>query len=259
MHLLAVDDAEKHPAGLGRNEPDPLEKPKWVRPPFQPRYRSHFPFEMHHNWPLLEGQIQKRPIPTPMDSYPWLLTITCFHPVSWNTSIKDSFYNKTLRSLYLQSVAFVCCNVILWGSGLLTPFCLFNHNIAIRHPPPSRPPPNCSPAFCFVLSCIGFCAFFVPLSGRVCANGWHQGNELSKLTKHVIRIVSYSCPHPYTLALLLSLMSPNPMFGKQRWSFPLQILISYDRITHIMPLDELSSYGCIQYFLQRPRFCPSID
>ncbi|ELU18291.1 hypothetical protein CAPTEDRAFT_1376 [Capitella teleta] len=27
LHLLPVDDAEKHPAGLGRNEPDPLDKP----------------------------------------------------------------------------------------------------------------------------------------------------------------------------------------------------------------------------------------
>jgi len=28
LHLLLTDEAEKHPAGLGRNEPDPLEKPK---------------------------------------------------------------------------------------------------------------------------------------------------------------------------------------------------------------------------------------
>lgn len=27
LHLLTTEDAEKHPAGLGRNEPDPLEKP----------------------------------------------------------------------------------------------------------------------------------------------------------------------------------------------------------------------------------------
>ncbi|XP_021379810.1 otoferlin-like isoform X8 [Mizuhopecten yessoensis] len=27
LHLLSTDEAEKHPAGLGRNEPDPLEKP----------------------------------------------------------------------------------------------------------------------------------------------------------------------------------------------------------------------------------------
>ncbi|XP_046585626.1 otoferlin-like isoform X5 [Haliotis rubra] len=27
LHLLSVEEAEKHPAGLGRNEPDPLEKP----------------------------------------------------------------------------------------------------------------------------------------------------------------------------------------------------------------------------------------
>ncbi|XP_014771959.1 otoferlin isoform X1 [Octopus bimaculoides] len=27
LHLLSTEDAEKHPAGLGRNEPDPLEKP----------------------------------------------------------------------------------------------------------------------------------------------------------------------------------------------------------------------------------------
>ena len=28
---MNVEDAEKHPAGQGRNEPDPLEKPKWVQ------------------------------------------------------------------------------------------------------------------------------------------------------------------------------------------------------------------------------------
>jgi len=27
MHLLSIDEAEKHPAGLGRNEPEPLDKP----------------------------------------------------------------------------------------------------------------------------------------------------------------------------------------------------------------------------------------
>jgi hypothetical protein len=30
MHLFTSDEAEKHPAGQGRNEPDPLEKPKYV-------------------------------------------------------------------------------------------------------------------------------------------------------------------------------------------------------------------------------------
>ena len=28
LHLLTQDEAEKHAAGLARNEPDPLEKPK---------------------------------------------------------------------------------------------------------------------------------------------------------------------------------------------------------------------------------------
>lgn len=28
FHLLSCEDAEKHPAGLARNEPDPLDKPK---------------------------------------------------------------------------------------------------------------------------------------------------------------------------------------------------------------------------------------
>jgi len=28
IHLLTKEEAEKNPAGLGRNEPDPLEKPK---------------------------------------------------------------------------------------------------------------------------------------------------------------------------------------------------------------------------------------
>lgn len=28
LHLLTVEEAEKHPAGMGRNEPDPLDKPK---------------------------------------------------------------------------------------------------------------------------------------------------------------------------------------------------------------------------------------
>ena len=28
LHLMSADDAEKSPAGLGRNEPAPLEKPK---------------------------------------------------------------------------------------------------------------------------------------------------------------------------------------------------------------------------------------
>lgn len=28
LHLMTSEEAEKHPAGLGRNEPDPLEKPK---------------------------------------------------------------------------------------------------------------------------------------------------------------------------------------------------------------------------------------
>ena len=30
MHLLTMDEAEKHPAGLGRNEPEPLDKPMLV-------------------------------------------------------------------------------------------------------------------------------------------------------------------------------------------------------------------------------------
>jgi len=30
LHLFSADEAEKHPAGQGRNEPDPLEKPKYV-------------------------------------------------------------------------------------------------------------------------------------------------------------------------------------------------------------------------------------
>jgi len=30
LHLLTTEEAEKHPAGLGRNEPDPLEKPKYI-------------------------------------------------------------------------------------------------------------------------------------------------------------------------------------------------------------------------------------
>lgn len=30
IHLLTKEEAEKNPAGLGRNEPDPLEKPKCV-------------------------------------------------------------------------------------------------------------------------------------------------------------------------------------------------------------------------------------
>jgi len=29
LHLYTVEEAEKHPAGQGRNEPDPLEKPKY--------------------------------------------------------------------------------------------------------------------------------------------------------------------------------------------------------------------------------------
>ena len=32
MHLLTIDEAEKHPAGLGRNEPEPLDKPVLVSP-----------------------------------------------------------------------------------------------------------------------------------------------------------------------------------------------------------------------------------
>lgn len=28
LHLYSQEEAEKHPAGQGRNEPDPLEKPK---------------------------------------------------------------------------------------------------------------------------------------------------------------------------------------------------------------------------------------
>lgn len=28
LHLVTVEEAEKSPVGLGRNEPDPLEKPK---------------------------------------------------------------------------------------------------------------------------------------------------------------------------------------------------------------------------------------
>ena len=28
LHLLPLEDAEKHPAGAARNEPDPLDKPK---------------------------------------------------------------------------------------------------------------------------------------------------------------------------------------------------------------------------------------
>lgn len=31
IHLLTVEEAEQNPAGLGRNEPDALEKPKWVQ------------------------------------------------------------------------------------------------------------------------------------------------------------------------------------------------------------------------------------
>lgn len=27
MHLLTIDEAEKHAAGLGRSEPEPLDKP----------------------------------------------------------------------------------------------------------------------------------------------------------------------------------------------------------------------------------------
>lgn len=30
MHLMTEEEAEKSPAGLARDEPDPLEKPKWV-------------------------------------------------------------------------------------------------------------------------------------------------------------------------------------------------------------------------------------
>ena len=30
LHLMSAEEAEKHPAGAGRNEPDPLEKPKYV-------------------------------------------------------------------------------------------------------------------------------------------------------------------------------------------------------------------------------------
>lgn len=29
IHLLSIEEAEKNPAGLGRNEPDPLDKPKY--------------------------------------------------------------------------------------------------------------------------------------------------------------------------------------------------------------------------------------
>lgn len=28
LHLLTTEEADKHPAGLARNEPDPLDKPK---------------------------------------------------------------------------------------------------------------------------------------------------------------------------------------------------------------------------------------
>lgn len=28
LHLVTAEEAEKSPVGLGRNEPDPLEKPK---------------------------------------------------------------------------------------------------------------------------------------------------------------------------------------------------------------------------------------
>lgn len=28
LHLLSKEEAEKNPAGLGRNEPDPLDKPQ---------------------------------------------------------------------------------------------------------------------------------------------------------------------------------------------------------------------------------------
>ena len=30
IHLLSKDEADKNPVGLGRSEPDQLEKPKWV-------------------------------------------------------------------------------------------------------------------------------------------------------------------------------------------------------------------------------------
>ena len=33
LHLLTMDEAEKHPAGLGRNEPEPLDKPVSVSLP----------------------------------------------------------------------------------------------------------------------------------------------------------------------------------------------------------------------------------
>lgn len=31
LHLLTQEEAEKNPTGQGRNEPDPLEKPKYVQ------------------------------------------------------------------------------------------------------------------------------------------------------------------------------------------------------------------------------------
>lgn len=34
IHLLTKEEAEKNPAGYGRNEPDPLEKPKYVQSAF---------------------------------------------------------------------------------------------------------------------------------------------------------------------------------------------------------------------------------
>ncbi len=30
IHLMTAEEAEKHPAGLARNEPEPLDKPKYV-------------------------------------------------------------------------------------------------------------------------------------------------------------------------------------------------------------------------------------
>lgn len=40
LHLLATEEAEKIPAGVGRNEPDPLDKPKYVRQLTELRFRG---------------------------------------------------------------------------------------------------------------------------------------------------------------------------------------------------------------------------
>ena len=138
LHLMTADEAEKHPAGLARNEPDPLDKPKWVntlkfprtffvsccksvrvlfqtvkqglQATFSPKF-SELSFLRSPAWVWLLSKIQFYPIRWKMT---FCVVFSSLQTIIFVSSCTDVFFAKPLLICLLDCLWIVCLSTFAY-------------------------------------------------------------------------------------------------------------------------------------------------